>query len=271
MFGEAVLLLVCDMLWMKLPKTTSALNHFVALANEGYGSLGTLVDIIQTPQKEEINRNEEVAANTTGNDEHESVQLILTVEQQEPAGKTSTIISKPDVIKLITLYNKADHLVKYNAKSGLICWYRWRAFLQALICFVSFVVNYVCVFCLCDTIRIKCCLNEVFVTKYEHFKCSRPIAPYFQIALVSSLFPLATYFLTSLHVIYRIRNWSMWSHLLPSGKYCDKNTVTVTGDLAFLFSLLEQYDELYSNRFSVFYSQNTKDRLSKMYDIEKNP
>jgi hypothetical protein len=154
MFGEAVLLLVCDILWMILPKTTSALNNFVALANEAYSSSGTLADILQTPQKEE-NRNEEAATSTTGNDK--TIQLL----RQEHARKTGTIVSKSDVIKLKTFYDKADNfLAKYNAKSGLICWYGVRAIFQALICSVSFVVNLFCLLPLIsDTIHIKCRLN----------------------------------------------------------------------------------------------------------------
>ncbi|XP_031575248.1 volume-regulated anion channel subunit LRRC8B-like [Actinia tenebrosa] len=293
LLGETLLLLAFDIMWTKLPCFSSVLNHFVALADEGYSSLATIDRIKRYPKgespKQENNHGEEAVSSVTSRSGDNSDKDILLedvstkqgVKKAVPGSSASSLkddssssqpstnqgyISIPDAdaLKLLNLVEKAEVFrMKYDQDSSKYLFFSYSilTFFQMLTCLLSLIFN------LLDpetffqglmtnnTVDFTCMIDEfVFSKEYDYFECSHPLAPYFQVTLIL--------FLISLFVHLVISSWAMYKICRCGRSYSfsesnEQDKQITHNDFAFVFFLLTQHDKLFADRVSYFFKPGT--------------
>ena len=243
----AACLLVIDNIWVMYPKTSSTLNHFVTLTMECYASVGTNSDIFS------------ILSKTKDKKEGES--------DEDMQAEDAIIFDLPQAMKVKTLYDKVEQFrLQFDEKSKLlITVYTIQAILEMLSSLCYLVI--LCVYFVELGDSFDCELNEVFNTPYQYFVCSRFIARYYR--AVSLIFgaAIALYFITSVYtLIWTLRN-SFRQNISADIQVDD--SINIKGDLAFLFSLLEQYNKLYCDRLALFLSYGCKQSLLDKIEADR--
>jgi hypothetical protein len=286
---EALVLLVIDNFWIMYPKTSSALSHFVALVMDCYSSVGTLSDILQVISKPEgkSEETEEEEENISSKESKvEDVELAVIdpgktpkvsdepsgsqtpqASDEQDNGEFAIPLSMTDALKVKTLYERVESFKKwYDTTHTLMSVYVLRGVLQIAFSLTILIFNSYYYSDLGDS--IDCRLKEVFLMKYEYFVCSRFIAPFYRAFTLMFAIPVGTYFLISVYAFFWTFKNSERFNLYSGVEFVDDD-LNVKGDMAFLFSLLEQYDKLYSVKLSLFLSPGNKgiiyNRVANLY------
>ena len=282
----ALVLLLIDNFWVMYPRTSSALNRFVTLTMECYGSVASHLDLFQELSKpsKSLQENEEdlppdqVEVEVTNGAESTLLESVKPANSkstgEEPTeehsqegdstGEFYFVLS--DATKVKTLYERVGEFRdKYDGNHKLLTKvYRVRAAFQILVC--SFILLFLFINFPLLADNMKCKLpQKVFVTEYEYFLCARFIAPYYRAVTLIFAAAALTYLITILFAfVWSVRNTTR-KDLFPEVAIVD-DKVHIGGDLAFLYSLLEQYNKLYCDRLAVFLSKRMKANLDKKID-----
>lgn len=237
----AAVLVLIDNIWVMYPKTSSTLNHFVTLTMDCYNSVGTNSDIFHILSK---SKKDSKDAETDEDDQVED----------------EAVFDLSEAMKVKTLYDKVEQFRDlFDEKHRLlIVVYKVKAVLEMIFSLGFLVV--VIVFYAQLQSSIECQLNDnVFNAPYQYFVCSRFIVPYYE--AISFIFGAAItlYLVVSLYTLIWTLRHSYRKNIFAA-VHVDNN-INIKGDLAFLFSLLEQYNKLYSDRLSLFLSQGYKQSL----------
>lgn len=291
---QALVLLVIDNFWVMYPKTSAALSHFVALVTDCYKSVGTLSDIIEVISKNEKKVGSPTATKETSPKESnvEDIEMAIvdsgkTSKPTDEPGGSQTPQAKPkhdfsgalpafdmsEAMKVKTLYERVDNFKRlHEGAHTLAKVYVFRGVIQILFSLGVLIFNSYFYSELGDS--LNCRLKQLFIMKYEYFICSRFIAPYYRAFTFIFAIPFGVYFVTSLYAfIWTFRN-SQRFNLYSGIEFVDRD-LNVKGDMAFLFSLLEEYDKLYAIKFSIFlstaYKEKVEHKISSIYvkSVEK--
>jgi len=246
---------------------------------ECYSSVGTHLDIFQVLSKPKKSEEEKKVSSKQVqvqiDDEAEAILLQSVEPLSESASprqsdeKLGDHFDLSEAMKVKTLYEKVAKFQECygNNHNLLITVYRLRAALQIILCTFILLFNFYHDSSLSDI--LKCQLEEVFVTKYEYFVCARFIAPYYRAITLIFAFVAFVYLVTIVYAfVWSVKNTRRLDVFADVTLADDK--VHIKGDLAFLFSLLEQYNKLYCDRLAVFLSEGLKDKLDKKIAKQKN-
>ena len=294
LFLQAVILVIVDNFWLKFPKTSSTIDHFVKLVLECFNSPGTCLDVsnvlwgTKISEDEEIDATEDIEQGTGVRDkllrkkteeDALSVRIPSTHSDREP----SSALELSEAIKAKTLCEKIRHFqkdVEHQDHRFLVGIYLAQAIVQCSFSLVFFIFNIYHYSSVSST--VKCDIDGAISGHYNYFKCSYAIAVYFRLTLVIFYVLIIPYCLLCVFICF----WTayMWKFRTPftfkGVRRFDTEALKLgdidaaNGDLAFLLHLLNEYNKLYLNRFAVFLSKknekNLKDFiLSKEWPLDK--
>lgn len=279
-FGEAVLFLLFDNFWSKMPRTSSTLNHFVALVTECYNAEATLSDVLkEVSEKENEDENDEDPSSGTST-KHEKQPLVDKPDVKFKSGAhepedqkdskeevtTPTPTASSHAASIKTLYEKVGKFKRrYKSTYFLLRVYKLRALLQIIMCIFALTVNFLYYSSLRDT--VECRLKQVFITDYEFFQCSRFIAPFYRAMVVILAIPTVMCFGTSFYALF----WVFYNSQNAKVKTNETTEyVRIRGDMSLLYFLLDEYDKLYSDRLAAFLSKEKRRTIErKLTDVHK--
>ena len=278
LFFQAAILVIVDNFWLKFPKTSSTIDHFVKLVLECFNSSGTCLDVSNVlwgtniSDKAESNVTEDIEQGTRERDKllpegPLAVQNSSTETDKDP----TSAFELSEAIKAKTLCEKIRHFRKdvesYQKHRFLVGIYLAQAFIQCVFSLVSFIFNV----WHHNKVRstLKCDIDGTIDGHYDFFKCSYGIAAYFRVSLVIFYVLITVYCL--LCVLICLWTAYVWKFKTPFSfkevrrfdtealKLGDINDAH--GDLALMLHLLNEYNKLYVYRFAVFLSQKNEKSL----------
>ncbi|XP_015780003.1 PREDICTED: volume-regulated anion channel subunit LRRC8A-like [Acropora digitifera] len=278
LFLQAAILVIVDNFWLKFPKTSSTIDHFVKLVLECFNSSGTCLDVSNVlwgtniSDKAESNVTEDIEQGTAERDKllpegPLAVQNSSTETDKDP----TSAFELSEAIKAKTLCEKIRHFRKdvesYQKYRFLVGIYLAQAFIQCVFSLVSFIFNV----CHHNKVRstLKCDIDGTIDGHYDFFKCSYGIAAYFHFSLFIFYVLITVYCLLCVFICL----WTayVWKFKTPFSfkevqdfhkealKLGDINDAH--GDLALMLHLLNEYNKLYVYRFAVFSSQKNEKSL----------
>ena len=278
LFLQAAILMIVDNFWLKFPKTSSTIDHFVKLVLECFNSSGTCLDVSNVLWGTSIS--DEAESNVTKDIEQGTGERD-TLLQEDPLAvrnpPTETVrdptsgFELSEAIKAKTLCEKIRHFRKdvesYQKHRFLVGIYLAQAFIQCVSSLVFFIFNV----CHHNIVRstLKCDIDGTINGHYDFFKCSYGIAAYFRVSLV--IFDALITVYCVLCVFMCLWTAYVWKFKTPFSfkevrrvdtealKLGDINDAH--GDLALMLHLLNEYNKLYVYRFAVFLSQKNEKSL----------
>ncbi|XP_067026982.1 volume-regulated anion channel subunit LRRC8A-like isoform X2 [Acropora muricata] len=291
LFLQGAMLVIADDFWMKIPKTSSTIDHFVKLVLECFNSSGTFLDVSNglwgknISDKAESNVAEDVEQGTM---EGDTLLQEDPVEVRNPSTETDrdpTLAFKlSEAIKAKTLCEKIRHFRKdvesYQKHRSLLGIYLAQAYIKCVFSLLFFIVNV----CYYNKVKstVKCDIDGTIDGHYDFFTCSYGIAGYFRFSL-AVFYSLITVY-CQLCVSMCLWTAYVWKFKTPFSfkevrrfdtealKLGDINDAH--GDLAWMLHLLNEYNKLYVYRFAVFLSQKNEKSLedfifSKKWSLDK--
>lgn len=288
LFLQAVILVIVDNFWLKFPKTSSTMDHFVKLVLECFYSPGTCLDVCNVlwgtriSEDSESNATEDIEQGTGERD------ALLRNNTEEDAlsvqiPSTQSALELSEAIKAKTLCEKIRHFQRDLENCQLLGRiYLAQAFMQMLFSLSFFIMNVVHH---CNvTSTVKCDIDDIddiHGAIYGHdnyFKCSYAIAVYFHLTLIIFYILIITYcFLCPGMFIWTCLKLKKQSFTFEQVQSFQTEALElgdikeVKGDLAFMLHLLNEYNKLYLNRFAVFLSQKNEKNLKDFILSRKWP
>ncbi|XP_031555899.1 uncharacterized protein LOC116292684 [Actinia tenebrosa] len=271
-FSQAVFFLLIDNFWSKMPKTSSTLNHFVALVMECYNAEATLSDVLKeiASEADEEDEGEDLLSGKVAikpekeplmdTPDKEFKSEVHENEDRKDSQREETTPSPSNAVKIKALYEKVGAFKRrYKSTYTLLRVYKLRAVSQSIMCCFALTINFLYYSMLRNT--VQCQLQQVFITDYEFFQCSRFIAPFYRAVVLIIAIPvvmcLGTSFYALCWVFYYSRDAKVKTNLDTS------ESVRIRGDMSLLFFLLNEYDQLYSNRLAAFLSKEKRKKIDK--------
>ena len=277
LFLQAAILMIVDNFWLKFPKTSSTIDHFVKLVLECFNSSGTCLDVSNVLWGTSIS--DEAESNVTedieqGTRERDKLLQEDPVAVRNPSTETdrdpTSAFELSDAIKAKTLCEKIGHFrkdVELHQKHRFWGIYLAQAFIQCLLSLAFFIFNV----CHHNKVRstLKCDIDGTIDGHYDFFKCSYGIAAYFRLSLVTFYVLITAYCLLCVFICL----WTayVWKFKTPFSfkevRRFDTEALKLGdiddahGDLALMLHLLNEYNKLYVYRFAVFLSQKNEKSL----------
>ncbi|XP_015780009.1 PREDICTED: volume-regulated anion channel subunit LRRC8A-like [Acropora digitifera] len=278
LFLQAAILVIVDNFWLKFPKTSSTIDHFVKLVLECFDSSGICLDVSNVlwgtsiSDVAESNVTEDIEQGTRERDkllpeDPVAVRNPSTEIHRDP----TTAFELSEAIKAKTLLVKIQHFRKdvesHQKHRFLVGIYLAQAFIQCVLSLAFFIFNV----CYHNKVRsiVKCNIDGTIDGHYDFFKCSYGIAAYFRVSLVIFYVLITPYCL--LCVFMCLWTAYVWKFKTPFSfkevqdfftealKLGDINDAH--GDLALMLHLLNEYNKLYVYRFAVFLSEKHETSL----------
>ena len=294
LFLQAVILVIVDNFWLKFPKTSSTLDHFVKFVLECFNSPGTYLDVsnvlwgTRISEDAESNATEDIEQGTgergtfLPNRTEEDTLPVQIPSTQSDRDSTSDL-ELSEAIKAKTLCEKIRHFridVDHQNHRFLVVIYLAQAVAQwsfSLACFIFNIYHQSCV-----SSTVECEIDDVIYGHYNYFKCSYAIAVYFCITLNIFHLLIATYLvLCGFMCIWTVYMWKFKTPFtFEDVRRFDPEALEqgdidpAQGDFAFMLHLLNEYNKLYLYRFAVFLSQKNEKNLkhfilSKKWPLDK--
>ena len=280
LFLQAAILVIVDNFWLKFPKTSSTIDHFVKLVLECFNSTGTCLDVSNVLWG--TNLSDKAESNVSGDIEQGTRKRYKLLQEdplavQNPPTETdrdpTSAFELSDAIKAKTLCEKIRHFRKYveshQEHRFLVGIYIAQAFFQCVLSLLFFILN-VCYHNKVGS-TLKCDIDGTINGHYDFFKCTYGIAAYFRASLVIFDVLIAVYCLFCVFMCL----WTayVWKFKTPFSFKEVKDFYTEAlklgdikdahGDLALMLHLLNEYNKLYVYRFAVFLSEKNEKRLQR--------
>ena len=277
LFLQAVIFVIVDNFWLKFPKTSSTINHFVKLVFECFDS----------PWADSLS-NDSWGTRNSGNAEGESlptkseedVPYKVIISSQSDRDPTLAL-ELSEAIKAWWLSVKVRHFqtdVEHeDHRFFLVRIYLAQAILQCSFSLIFFIFNIHHHSSVRST--VKCDIDVAINGHYNYFKCSYPIAVYFHITLGIFYVLITPYFLLCVFICFwTAKKWKFKTKFtfnclqkFVTGAFEPGDIDDASGDFTFLLHLLKEYNELYYIRFALFLSNWNEKNLKELILLKQWP
>ena len=179
LFVQALVLIILDNMWLKLPITGSAIEHFVELVMKCYASPIPNFALTQTLSDIRATKRQGVSYHAVTQDVNEMQMETPDDFDNDESYEYDDILEDPATVSAIkTLYEKVQTLKKDIKSSRKIwCLYLLQSVLQAIFALAFLVIDSYFMKDLQE--KIRCTVTEYISVPHDYFICSHGLAPVF--------------------------------------------------------------------------------------------
>lgn len=266
-FLHTVVFAVCSNFWLHYPSTSSRLEQFVAILYKCFDSPWTTRALSETVAEQTMRKwtNKPSRRLTSEDTDARKQSLQHGVEGTAVEDDASSVLDKKEGELAKALFEKVRKFRLHVEQKDII----YRLYLKQImvkVVVVLIIITYVSYFLMCITFEIDCKVDIEAFTGYRRYQCVYSLAAIFKV--------LATFYVLLLSVYGFACFYSLWWMLRSSLKQYSFEAVRekshysdipdVQNDFAFILHLADQYDPLYSKRFSIFLSEVSENRLKQI-------
>ncbi|XP_068095935.1 volume-regulated anion channel subunit LRRC8B [Hyperolius riggenbachi] len=271
-FLHTIIFAVCSNFWLHYPSTSSRLEHFVSILYKCFDSPWTTRALSETVAEQTVKNQRRrrsrpllsISSNTEDTDSGKQ-PLQSGVETTAVEDDASGVLDKKEGEQAKALFEKVRRFRLHVEQKDII----YRLYLKQIIVKVIallIIITYVCYFLLHITFDIDCIVDIEAFTGYRRYQCVYSLAAIFKV--------LATFYILLVFLYGFACFYSLWWMLRSSLKRYSFEAVReksnysdipdVQNDFAFILHLADQYDPLYSKRFSIFLSEVSENKLKQI-------
>ncbi|KAM4022445.1 volume-regulated anion channel subunit LRRC8B [Anomaloglossus baeobatrachus] len=266
-FLHTIIFAVCSNFWLHYPSTSSRLEHFVAILYKCFDSPWTTRALSETVAEQTMrNGTNKPSRRLTSEDTDAGKQSVQHgVETTAVEDDASSVLDKKEGEQAKALFEKVRKFRLHVEEKDII----YRLYLKQIVVKVVallVIITYVSYFLMHISFEIDCKVDIQAFTGYKRYQCVYSLAAIFKV--------LATFYILLVLLYGFTCFYSLWWMLRSSLKQYSFEAVRekshysdipdVQNDFAFILHLADQYDPLYSKRFSIFLSEVSENRLKQI-------
>ncbi|XP_007900957.1 volume-regulated anion channel subunit LRRC8D-like [Callorhinchus milii] len=274
-------LMVASNFWFKFPKTSSKIEHLTFILEKCMESPWTTdaLSLTASGNTEKMNptvvikQKEPSSATSTLKDVDERTSELLMLNESFIRGATRTnpviqrhyqMLDKKDGEQAKALFEKVKKFRLHVEKEDSIYkLYVGQILFKTVVC--SVVLIYFSLFINAVKLDILCRLKTYQLTGYEFFICTFSIAFILKKLLLLYLCTLAVYIAICIYtLVWIFRKQLKQYYFEKRGESQFSDVPNVKNDFAFLLHLIDQYDRLYCQHFSIFLSEASEKKLKAL-------
>nr|XP_054493912.1 volume-regulated anion channel subunit LRRC8B isoform X3 [Agelaius phoeniceus] len=263
----------CSNFWLYYPSTSSRLEHFVAVLQKCFDSPWTTRALSETVAEQSARKLPTAKSKTaisspqcSGDIGASRQSLPYSQHGLETTGReNSSVLDKKEGEQAKAIFEKVKKFrVHAEEKDVVYTVYMKQIIVKVFV--VVIIVTYVPYYLSFITLEIDCVVNVQAFTGYKRYQCVYSLAEIFKVLASFYVVLVIFYGLTCTYSLW----WMLRSSLKQYSfeKLREKSNYTdipdVKNDFAFILHLADQYDPLYSQRFSIFLSDLSENELKQI-------
>ncbi|NWR80848.1 LRC8B protein, partial [Centropus unirufus] len=262
----------CSNFWLYYPGTSSRLEHFVAILHKCFDSPWTTRALSETVAEQSVRKmsiaQSKVISSPTGSvDAGSRHSLPYSQPGLETTGRenSSSVLDKKEGEQAKAIFEKVKKFRVHVEEKDIIYKVYMAQIIVKVIVFVI-IVTYVPIYLSYITLTIDCTLSIQAFIGYQSYQCVYSLAEIYKVLASFYVVLVIFYGLTCSYSLW----WMLRSPLKQYSfeKLREKSNYSdipdVKNDFAFILHLADQYDPLYSQRFSVFLSDLSENKLKQI-------
>ncbi|XP_074859206.1 volume-regulated anion channel subunit LRRC8B [Carettochelys insculpta] len=264
----------CSNFWLYYPSTSSRLEHFVAILHKCFDSPWTTRALSETVAEQSVKslplpKSKILLSSPGSSADTEANRHSLPYSQPglETPGRenSSSVLDKKEGEQAKAIFEKVKRFRVHVEEKDVI----YRVYMKQIIVKVAvfvIIMIYVSYYLTCITLEIDCVINIQAFTGYKRYQCVYTLAEIFKVLASFYVVLVIFYGLTCTCSLWWMLRSSLkqysFEKLREKSNYSD--IPDVKNDFAFILHLADQYDPLYSQRFSIFLSDLSENRLKQI-------
>ncbi|XP_060685957.1 volume-regulated anion channel subunit LRRC8B-like [Hemiscyllium ocellatum] len=266
---QTLLLLICSNFWFKYPSTSSRLEHFITILHKCFDSpwttraLSEAVEI--SGEKHPYRKAKEASKPSFSATNFESKLLTNRVEPNVTDANEKTILDRKEGEQAKAIFEKVKKFKAHVEEKDIIYKLYMRQIILKVIIFI-FIISYIPYYIIEMNFDINCNIDIQKFTGYQQYQCVHSLATIFK--LLASFYAILVVIHGSLSVysLYWMlrRSLKKYSFETVREESSYRDIPDIRNDFAFILHLSDQYDPLYSKRFSVFLSEVSENKLKQI-------
>ncbi|XP_013918296.1 PREDICTED: volume-regulated anion channel subunit LRRC8B [Thamnophis sirtalis] len=264
----------CSNFWLYYPSTSSRLEHFVAILHKCFDSPWTTRALSETVAEQSVrtvpfSKSKTFLPSPSNMTELESKRQSMSYSQTglETAGResTSNVLDRREGEQAKSIFEKVKRFRVHVEQKDVI----YRVYLKQIVIKVIvfiLIMIYVPYYLTFINLEIDCIVDIRTFTGYKRYQCVYSLAEIFKVLASFYVVLVILYGLTCTYSLLWMLRSSLkqysFEKLREQSNYSD--IPDVKNDFAFILHLADQYDPLYSKRFSIFLSEVSENKLKQI-------
>ncbi|XP_033007533.1 volume-regulated anion channel subunit LRRC8B [Lacerta agilis] len=264
----------CSNFWLYYPSTSSRLEHFVAILHKCFDSPWTTRALSETVAEQSVrpqpfSKSKTFLSSPSNIAELENKRQSVSYSQTglETAGResSSNVLDRKEGEQAKSIFEKVKRFRMHVEQKDII----YRVYLKQIVIKVIvfiLIMIYVPYYLTFITLEIDCVADIQVFTGYKRYQCVYSLAEIFKVLASFYVIVVILYGLTCTYSLLWMLRSSLkqysFEKLREQSNYSD--IPDVKNDFAFILHLADQYDPLYSKRFSIFLSEVSENKLKQI-------
>uniref|UniRef100_UPI00398F52FE volume-regulated anion channel subunit LRRC8B-like n=1 Tax=Pristiophorus japonicus TaxID=55135 RepID=UPI00398F52FE len=268
---QTLLFLICSNFWFKYPSTSSRLEHFITILHKCFDSpwttraLSEAVEI--SGEKQPYRKNKAMSKTSYSSLNFESsnkpAQSRMEINVADTAEKT--ILDQKEGEQAKAIFEKVKKFKVHVEEKDIIYKLYMRQIIIKVILFIV-IITYIPYYIIEMKFDIDCVVDIQMFTGYQQYHCVHSLATIFKVLASFYLVLVAVHGFLSVYSLYWMFRCSLkqYSFETVREESSYRDIPDIINDFAFILHLSDQYDPLYSKRFSVFLSEVSENKLKQI-------
>ncbi|XP_067892453.1 volume-regulated anion channel subunit LRRC8B-like [Heterodontus francisci] len=268
---QTLLFLICSNFWFKYPSTSSRLEHFITILHKCFDSpwttraLSEAVDL--SGEKQPYRKIKELfkTSYTTVNFETGSRPTQSRVEPNLTDTTEKTILDRKEGEQAKAIFEKVKKFKAHVEAKDIIYKLYMRQIIIKVLLFIIIII-YSPYYIIEMKFDLNCRVNIQVFTGYQQYHCVHSLATIFKLLASFYTVTVVLHGLLSFYSLYWMlrRSLKKYSFETVHEESSYRDIPDIINDFAFILHLADQYDPLYSKRFSVFLSEVSENKLKQI-------
>ncbi|XP_044512939.1 volume-regulated anion channel subunit LRRC8B-like [Gracilinanus agilis] len=267
---HSLIFAACGNFWLQYPSTSSRLEHFVSILYTCFDSPWTTRALSETAaeQRFPFTKTDDFLSRFGLNKNVNTSKHAFFFKQPGVdsgiASSASSVLGKREGEQAKAIFEKVKRFRLHVEQSDVIYRVYIRQIIIQVIVFVI-IIAYVPYFLTYITLEIDCPVDLQAFTGYNRYHCVYSLAELFQVIASFYVILVLIYGLTSSYSLWWILRSSLKEYSFESKEKSHYSDIPdVKNDFAFILHLADQHDPLYSQRFSIFLSEVSENKLNQI-------
>ncbi|XP_078075039.1 volume-regulated anion channel subunit LRRC8B-like [Mustelus asterias] len=287
---QTLLFLICSNFWFKYPSTSSRLEHFITILHKCFDSPWTtraLSEAVEVNgEKQPYRKSKDVSriSFSSVNFEMGGKLAVSRVEPNFPDPTEKTILDRKEGEQAKAIFEKVKKFKAHVEEKDIIYKLYMRQIIIKVVLFI-FIISYIPYYIIEMRFDITCKVDIQVFTGYQQYHCVHSLATIFKLLASCYAVLVVIHGFLSVYSLYWMlrRSLKKYSFETVREESSYRDIPDIINDFAFILHLSDQYDPLYSKRFSVFLSEVSENKLKQInlnlewtaerlrYKLQKNP
>lgn len=265
---------VCSNFWLYYPSTSSRLEHFIAILHKCFDSPWTTRALSETVAEQSVrtlsfSKSKIFLSSPVNLSELEAKRQSVSFSQTglEATGRenSSNVLDRKEGEQAKAIFEKVKRFRMHVEEKDIIYRVYLKQIVGKVIVFIL-IMMYVPYYLTFITLEIDCMVDIQVFTGYKRYQCVYSLAEIFKVLASFYVTLVILYGLTCTYSLLWMLKSSLkqysFEKLRERSNYSD--IPDVKNDFAFILHLADQYDPLYSKRFSIFLSEVSENKLKQI-------